>query len=86
VVCFIWKKQKKHLDLTQNSRSILKRLVEEGNKVKKPKHDDLLEMLLNTDMKTAQAWMNQLVDEILILFAAGLKQLQMRILFAIISF
>ncbi|WP_339835466.1 cytochrome P450 [uncultured Flavobacterium sp.] len=64
-------KTKKHLDLTQNSRSILKRLVEE-RKQSKAKHDDLLEMLLNARYEDGSSMdENQLVDEILILFAAG---------------
>jgi cytochrome P450 len=64
-------KTKKHLDLTQKSRTILKGLVEERKHSNK-KHDDLLDMLLyaryddGTSMEE-----NQLVDEILILFAAG---------------
>lgn len=64
-------KTKKHLDLTLNSRSILKRLVEE-RKQSKAKHDDLLEMLLNARYEDGLSMdENQLVDEILILFAAG---------------
>jgi len=64
-------KTKKHLDLTQNSRSILKRLVEE-RKQSRAKHDDLLEMLLNARYEDGSSMdENQLVDEILILFAAG---------------
>ncbi|CAM3732652.1 cytochrome P450 [Flavobacterium gelidilacus] len=64
-------KTKKHLDLTQNSRSILKRLVEE-RKQSKAKHDDLLEMLLNARYEDGSSMdENKLVDEILILFAAG---------------
>ena len=64
-------KTKKHLDLTQNSRAILKRLVEERRKSNK-KHDDLLDMLLNAKYEDGSSMdENQLVDEILILFAAG---------------
>ena len=64
-------KTKKHLDLTQNSRTILKRLVEE-RKQSKAKHDDLLDMLLNAKYEDGSSMEeDQLVDEILILFAAG---------------
>ena len=64
-------KTKKHLDLSQNSRTILRRLVEE-RKLSNTKHDDLLDMLLNARYEDGSE-MNesQLVDEILILFAAG---------------
>jgi cytochrome P450 len=64
-------KTKEHLDLTQNSRTILKRLVEE-RKQSKTKHDDLLDMLLSATYEDGTSMEeNQLVDEILILFAAG---------------
>lgn len=64
-------KTKKHLDLTQNSRTILKRLVEE-RKQSNSKHDDLLDMLLGATYEDGTSMEeNQLVDEILILFAAG---------------
>jgi len=64
-------KTKKNLDLTQNSRTILKRLVEE-RKQSKAKHDDLLDMLLNAKYEDGSSMEeDQLVDEILILFAAG---------------
>jgi cytochrome P450 len=64
-------KTKKHLDLTQNSRIILKRLVEE-RKQSNTKHDDLLDMLLGATYEDGTSMEeNQLVDEILILFAAG---------------
>jgi cytochrome P450 len=64
-------KTKKHLDLTQNSRIILKRLVEE-RKQSNCKLDDLLDMLLNAKYEDGSRMdENQLVDEILILFAAG---------------
>jgi cytochrome P450 len=64
-------KTKKHLDLTQNSRTILKRLVEE-RKQSNTKHDDLLDMLLSATYEDGTSMEeNQLVDEILILFAAG---------------
>lgn len=64
-------KTKKHLELTQNSRSILKRLVEERRQSNK-KHDDLLDMLLSAKYEDGSSMdENQLVDEILILFAAG---------------
>lgn len=73
---FVWwfnlsGKTKKHLDLTQNSRTILKRLVEE-RKQSNSKHDDLLDMLLNARYEDGSEMSeSQLVDEILILFAAG---------------
>ena len=64
-------KTKKHLDLTQNSRTILKRLVEE-RKQSNHKHDDLLDMLLSSKYEDGTSMEeDQLVDEILILFAAG---------------
>lgn len=64
-------KTKKHLDLTQNSRTILKRLVEE-RKQSSTKHNDLLDMLLSATYEDGTSMEeNQLVDEILILFAAG---------------
>ena len=64
-------KTKKHLDLTQNSRTILKELVEE-RKHSNEKHDDLLDMLLDAKYDDGTSMEeNQLVDEILILFAAG---------------
>lgn len=64
-------KTKKHLDLTENSRIILKRLVEE-RKHSDIQHNDLLDMLLNAKYEDGTSMEeNQLVDEILILFAAG---------------
>ena len=64
-------KTKKHLDLTQNSRTILKRLVEE-RKQSNAEHHDLLDMLLSAKYEDGSSMdENQLVDEILILFAAG---------------
>lgn len=64
-------KTKKHIDLTKNSRTILKRLVEE-RKQSNGNHDDLLDMLLNAKYEDGASMdENQLVDEILILFAAG---------------
>jgi cytochrome P450 len=64
-------KTQKHLDLTENSRTILKRLVEERKK-SNTKHDDLLDMLLNATYDDGTGMEDkQLVDEILILFAAG---------------
>ena len=64
-------KTKKHLDLTQKSRAILKGLVEERKRSNK-KHDDLLDMLLDAKYDDGTSMEeNQLVDEILILFAAG---------------
>lgn len=64
-------KTKKHLDLTQKSRTILKGLVEDRKRSGK-KHDDLLDMLLDARYDDGTSMEeNQLVDEILILFAAG---------------
>ena len=64
-------KTKKHLDLTENSRTILKRLVEE-RKQSNSNHHDLLDMLLSATYEDGTGMdENQLVDEILILFAAG---------------
>jgi cytochrome P450 len=64
-------KTKKHLDLTQKSRTILKGLVEE-RKHSSEKHHDLLDMLLDARYDDGTSMeQNQLVDEILILFAAG---------------
>lgn len=64
-------KTKRHLDLTQNSRTILKRLVEDRRK-SSSRHDDLLDMLLDAKYDDGSSIdENQLVDEILILFAAG---------------
>jgi len=69
---FNWSgKTKKHLDMTQNSRSILKTLVEIRKKSSQV-HQDLLDMLLHARYDDGSAMdENQLVDEILILFAAG---------------
>lgn len=64
-------KTKKHLNMTQKSRTILKRLVEE-RKASSSNHDDLLDMLLKAQYDDGSFMdENQLVDEILILFAAG---------------
>jgi cytochrome P450 len=69
---FNWSgKTQKHLDMTQNSRSILKKLVETRKKSTQ-EHHDLLDMLLHARYEDGSAMdENQLVDEILILFAAG---------------
>jgi len=62
---------KKHLNLTKNSRKILKKLVDERKK-SNAKHDDLLDMLLSSKYEDGSSIEdNQLIDEILILFAAG---------------
>jgi cytochrome P450 len=64
-------KTQKHLDLTQHSRNILKRLVDE-RKQSNEHHDDLLDMLLQARYEDGSAMTEQqLIDEILILFAAG---------------
>ena len=62
---------KKHLNLTENSRKILKKLVDERKK-SNDNHDDLLDMLLTAKYEDGtHIDDNQLIDEILILFAAG---------------
>ncbi len=64
-------KTKKHLDLTENSRKILRRLVQD-RKLSNTIHNDLLDMLLSAKYEDGtNIDENQLVDEILILFAAG---------------
>lgn len=64
-------KTKKYLDLTQKSRTILKGLVKE-RKISAQKHDDLLDMLLDAKYEDGTSMEeNQLIDEILVLFAAG---------------
>jgi cytochrome P450 len=62
---------KKHLNLTENSRKILKKLVDE-RKRSNANHDDLLDMLLSSKYEDGSSIDDsQLIDEILILFAAG---------------
>ena len=64
-------KTKRHLDMTDNSRAILRRLVDERIKSKQ-RHDDLLDMLLEAKYEDGSSMEeSQLIDEILILFAAG---------------
>lgn len=64
-------KTKRHLDMTDNSRAILRRLVAERIKSKK-RRDDLLDMLLDAKYEDGSTMEeSQLIDEILILFAAG---------------
>ena len=64
-------KTKRHLDMTDNSRAILRRLVAERIKSKK-RRDDLLDMLLEAKYEDGSTMEeSQLIDEILILFAAG---------------
>lgn len=64
-------KTKRHLDMTDHSRAILRRLVYERVQSKE-KHDDLLDMLLDAKYEDGTSMEeSQLIDEILILFAAG---------------
>lgn len=64
-------KTQKNLDYTNNSRIILKRLVDQRKQSGK-RYDDLLDMLLDARYEDGSS-MNedQLVDELLILFVAG---------------
>jgi len=62
---------KKTLALTQESRDILYRIIEERRKSEKT-YDDLLDMLLNSKYEDGSFMDNEsLIDEILILFVAG---------------
>ncbi|NRD18969.1 cytochrome P450 [Winogradskyella eckloniae] len=62
---------KKHTDLTNKSRAILKRIVNE-RRVSQTKEHDLLDMLLEAKYDDGSPMAEQqLIDEILILFAAG---------------
>ncbi|WP_407557591.1 cytochrome P450 [Winogradskyella sp. 4-2091] len=62
---------KKHTDLTDQARQILKRIVND-RRVSKTKEHDLLDMLLDAKYDDGSSMEEeQLVDEILILFAAG---------------
>ncbi|QRM89077.1 cytochrome P450 [Lacinutrix sp. WUR7] len=64
-------KLKHELDLTQEARNILRRIVNE-RKASAEKHNDLLDMLLDARYEDGQAMEEeQLIDEILILFTAG---------------
>ena len=64
-------KTKRHLDMTDNSRAILRRLVAERIQ-SKDRRDDLLDMLLDAKYEDGSTMEeSQLIDEILILFAAG---------------
>ncbi|MGI0105534.1 cytochrome P450 [Salinimicrobium sp. WS361] len=64
-------KIQQHLDLTDEARQILTRLIEERKKSGK-REDDLLDMLLDARYEDGNAMSHkQLVDEILILFTAG---------------
>lgn len=61
----------KHLNLTQEARTILKQLVADRKK-SKVREDDLLDMLLDARYEDGNAMdAEQLIDEILILFTAG---------------
>ncbi|MDX1278020.1 cytochrome P450 [Oceanihabitans sediminis] len=62
---------KKHLDLTQEARKILKRIVAE-RRASSVKQHDLLDMLLDAKYDDGSSMEEeQLIDEILILFTAG---------------
>ncbi|MCX7551655.1 cytochrome P450 [Xanthomarina sp. F2636L] len=62
---------KKHLDLTQEARQILKRIVNE-RRLSQIKENDLLDMLLDAKYDDGSSMEEeQLIDEILILFTAG---------------
>ncbi|NRD24286.1 cytochrome P450 [Winogradskyella litoriviva] len=62
---------KKHTDLTDQARHILKRIVND-RRISKTKEHDLLDMLLDAKYDDGSSMKEeQLVDEILILFAAG---------------
>ncbi|MBX2827750.1 MAG: cytochrome P450 [Flavobacteriaceae bacterium] len=63
---------KKHLELSQESRLILRGIIEE-RKQSQENHDDLLDMLLATRYEDTGEPMTikQLIDEITILFVAG---------------
>lgn len=64
-------KIEKHLELTREARTILKRIVSQ-RRSSKIKQDDLLDMLLETRYDDGNAMSEeQLIDEILILFTAG---------------
>ncbi|SRX72202.1 cytochrome P450 [Aequorivita antarctica] len=64
-------KIKKHISETQEARNILKKLVNERKQSGK-REDDLLDMLLDARYEDGMPMeMEQLVDEILILFVAG---------------
>src|SRR5690606_11100964 len=64
-------KIKKHISETEEARNILKNLVNERKKSAK-REDDLLDMLLNARYEDGSCMeMEQLIDEILILFVAG---------------
>jgi len=64
-------KIQQHLDLTDEARQILIRLIEERKQSGK-REDDLLDMLLDARYEDGNAMSHkQLVDEILILFTAG---------------
>lgn len=64
-------KTQRHLDMTDYSRAILRRLVDQRIQSKE-RHDDLLDMLLDAKYEDGSSMEeSQLIDEILILFAAG---------------
>ncbi len=64
-------KIKKHISETQEARNILKKLVNERKQNGK-REDDLLDMLLDARYEDGSSMeMEQLIDEILILFVAG---------------
>ncbi|MBD3863991.1 cytochrome P450 [Olleya marilimosa] len=62
---------KKHLDLSEEARVILKRIVDQ-RKASGKRYDDLLDMLLETRYEDGLGMTeDQLIDEILIIFTAG---------------
>lgn len=62
---------KKHLDLSEEARVILKRIVDK-RKASGKRYDDLLDMLLETRYEDGLGMTeDQLIDEILIIFTAG---------------
>ena len=69
---FNWSgKIQKHLDLSQQARTILKHIVSE-RKASSARYNDLLDMLLDARYEDGSAMgEEQLLDEILILFTAG---------------
>jgi len=62
---------KKHLELTEEARAILRQIVN-NRKASRKRYDDLLDMLLETRYDDGSSMSEeQLIDEILIIFTAG---------------
>ncbi|MCX2745606.1 cytochrome P450 [Mangrovivirga sp. M17] len=60
-----------HLEMTKEAREILKKVIRE-RKQSKEKHEDLLDMLLDSRYEDgSEITEDQLIDEILVLFTAG---------------